>query len=201
MVPLGLAAIWAGGDVWLAVLALLGAGVAIEWLRLSRRNRAVAVAGLLYVGLACFSLAQLRQAPHGFANVIFVMLVVWAGDIGAYIAGRWIGGPRMAPSLSPGKTWSGAAGGLFCSTLAGLGVALAVSSPGHAAFAAAALAVVAQAGDLLESGLKRWSGAKDSGGLIPGHGGLLDRLDGLLAAAPVGFILWRAAGQGAFLWQ
>ncbi len=201
MTPLGLAAIWAGGAVWLVVLAFLGGIVAYEWIRLSHGATSAAT-GVGYVLLACVSLALLRLAPTGFGDVLFLMLVVWAGDIGAYLTGRQLGGPRLAPAISPGKTWSGAAGGLAFSILAGLAVAAGFGNPRpfHAGLIGAALALVAQAGDLLESGLKRWSGAKDSGGLIPGHGGLLDRVDGLLAAAPAGLVIRLLAGQGGYLW-
>ena len=145
--------------------------------------------GMAYVGFGWASLLVLREAQNGFGLVLFVMLVVWGNDIGAYLAGRLIGGPRLAPALSPSKTWSGAIGGLVLGAAAGIGVEMAFgrsAAPGgaHAGIVSAiVLIVVAQAGDLLESGLKRRFGKKDSGSFIPGHGGLLDRVDGLLGAA------------------
>jgi len=145
-------------------------------------------------------LAWLRTG--GWGNVLFVLLVVWATDIGAYLIGRFGGGPRLAPRISPGKTWSGAAGGLASALAVGLGTALFSQAPlAGALFVAAGFSVAAQAGDLLESGMKRHFGVKDSGRLIPGHGGLLDRLDGLLAAAPVAALLAAAFGRGVELWR
>lgn len=201
MVPLSLAAIRAGGGIWLATLTVLGAIVAIEWQRLCAGRPGAAAAGIAYVILACFSLDLLRQGPWGVGNVLFVMVTVWVGDIAAYAVGRLIGGPRLWPSLSPGKTWAGAAGGLAGSIVAGSLVAAAFGGGGRPSAVAALLGLAAQAGDLLESALKRWSGAKDSGGLIPGHGGLLDRVDGLMAAALTAAALWLGAGQRTYLWQ
>ena len=121
---------------------------------------------------------------------------MWAADVGAYAVGRSVGGPRLAPKISPNKTWSGLVGGLVAATLSGVFLAgwLDVAFlPGSGAMAAVVLGVIAQGGDLFESALKRRCGVKDSGRMIPGHGGLLDRVDSLLAAAPVAalmFWLW-----------
>lgn len=152
--------------------------------------------GLLYCGLPGIALIWLRAAPWGFHATLFVMAVVWGADIAAYFTGRAIGGARLAPAISPNKTWAGAGGGLAGALLvAGLAAWL---WPGHANAAgitrlaglALALAVLAILGDLYESWLKRRAGVKDSGTLLPGHGGVLDRLDGLVPAA--------VAGAGAF---
>jgi phosphatidate cytidylyltransferase len=158
-------------------------------------------AGILYLGISGLVLVWLRaDAEAGLANVLFIILVVWASDIGAYLVGRWIGGPKLAPSISPGKTWSGAVGGLASAVAIGLCVALlAPGGPGRAALVAAVLAVVSQAGDLLESAIKRRFGVKDSGRLIPGHGGLLDRLDAALAAIPLAALLAKLLGPGVVL--
>jgi len=213
-----------------AGLGLLALGSAAAWL-LSRgapyRHRLAA--GIPYLGLTIVAMLWLRDDPvAGRANLLFIMLLVWASDIGAYLAGRLIGGWRLAPRVSPGKTWSGAVGGLAAAALAGFAVGVVVAGgpvawpgpggagPGGAAAAwtaagwplqaalaaavAALLGVVGQAGDLLESALKRRFGVKDSGRLIPGHGGLLDRIDALLAVAPVAAILALAAGRGVVLW-
>jgi phosphatidate cytidylyltransferase len=118
--------------------------------------------------------------------LLWLFLVVWATDIFAYFVGRGIGGAKLAPSISPGKTWAGLVGGMLGAAVVGGIVSTATGGPIWLAIVAApVLAVVAQAGDLFESLLKRRAGVKDSGTLIPGHGGALDRLDGLLFATPV----------------
>jgi phosphatidate cytidylyltransferase len=167
-------------------------------------RRASDGAGIVYIGLGAIALIYLRQGPPGLADVLLVVFVVWGCDIGAYLTGRLIGGRKLAPFLSPGKTWSGAAGGLVCGTLSGVAVAAGFQAQpaGLAAAAAvsAVLSVAAEAGDLLESAIKRHFGKKDSGNLIPGHGGLFDRLDGLIAAAPVACLLSLGAVPGQTLW-
>lgn len=174
-----------------ALLVLLAGGAMMWW----AVKRPLFVSGVLYVGLALVALLWLRgwSVADGRRMVFFVVLVVWASDIGAYVAGRLLRGPKLAPSLSPAKTWSGAVGGLIAAMVVGELVA-GRWSPAVALFAAL-LAIVCQAGDLLESGIKRHVGIKDSGRLIPGHGGLLDRLDGLLAAAPVAAIVVLASRE------
>lgn len=152
--------------------------------------------GILYLALASIALYWLRvqTVPSGFVLVLFLLLVVWTSDIGAYFAGRGIGGPKIFPSISPNKTWSGSIGGVIAATLC---TALLKPSFGlngsHLGLAVAAigLSCVSQAGDAFESALKRKFDIKDSGNIIPGHGGVLDRLDALLLAAPV---------MAAFIW-
>lgn len=201
LLPLGVAAIWVGGWVWTLCLSVIVAGLCVEWLLLWRARvpksaaTGLLVLGIVYIAAAFGALLILRVGPAGRGNVLFVMVVVWAGDIGAYLAGRLIGGPRLAPRVSPGKTWSGAAGGTLSAVVAGL--ILGHGAP--AAELALGLSVVAQAGDLLESWVKRRVGAKDSGHIIPGHGGLLDRLDGVLAAAPAACAWSLLSGPGP-LW-
>ena len=155
-----------------------------------------------------------QQSGSGSANVIVLLVVVWASDIGAYLVGRAVGGPRLAPSISPGKTWSGALGGLVAAAAVGL-AASAILGSGHEAgrtMAGRAMAVrplalavliglVSQLGDLFESRLKRHFGVKDSGHMIPGHGGLMDRLDGVLTAAPAAALLALVLGRGVVLWE
>ncbi len=202
LVPVALACLWAGGWAWMLLTALAAFGMAAEWLLLCRRRPSAPLlwVGIAYILVAAAALAWLRAG--GWGSVLFVLLVVWATDIGAYLVGRFVGGPRLAPRISPGKTWSGAAGGLASALAVGLGVALLASGAlGQALAVAAGLSIAAQVGDLLESGMKRHFGVKDSGRLIPGHGGLLDRLDGLLAAAPVAALLAAALGRGVELWQ
>ncbi|AQR73230.1 phosphatidate cytidylyltransferase [Sphingomonas sp. LM7] len=141
--------------------------------------------GALYVGLPVLGLLALREQSNGFLLTLWAMALVWTSDTAAYFAGRAIGGAKLAPAISPNKTWAGFFGGLvgagvFAAILAagfGLPLILALCTP--------LLAMLSQLGDLYESHLKRRAGVKDSGSLLPGHGGVLDRLDGLVAVAPV----------------
>lgn len=165
---------------------------AVVNLRLGTPGRMPAL-GLPYLGLTVVALLFVRQ--DGWHAVAWLLLVVWSTDIGGYVFGRWIGGPKLAPRLSPKKTWAGLIGGAGLAAVIGA-VGWALMHHGGAgwlvaALAAIALALIAQAGDLAESAAKRHYGVKDSGTLIPGHGGVLDRIDGLLAAAPV-FALFSA---------
>jgi phosphatidate cytidylyltransferase len=162
--------------------------------------------GLAWIAVAGVAMLTLRLAPGaGLANTLFLGLVVAATDVGAYALGRTLGGPRLAPTVSPNKTWAGAVGGLLSGMAVGgvAGYALQPAEPGlpeAAVLAAGLLAVLAIAGDLFESWMKRRCDVKDTSGLLPGHGGLLDRLDGLLAAAPVAALLSLGAVPGAPFW-
>lgn len=142
--------------------------------------------GIAYAGLSGFALAMVRDDDRsGLVAILFLFAVVWATDIFAYFVGRAVGGPKLAPAISPGKTRSGAVGGAIGGVVAGLLAAI-VAGAGNLVllgFAALALSVVSQAGDLFESWVKRRHGRKDSGHVIPGHGGVMDRVDGLVAAA------------------
>lgn len=143
-------------------------------------------AGVLYAGIGMLGPALLRSdSEWGFTALIFLFATVWITDISAYFAGRIFGGPLLWPQVSPNKTWAGAVGGLAGGVAAGTLVAYAsgVGRPEVAGVLALVLSVLAQGGDLLESAVKRHFGAKDAGNLIPGHGGMMDRLDGFLVAA------------------
>jgi len=147
-------------------------------------------AGTLWLAVPCLAILWIAQGTNGRTNgraaILWLFAVVWASDIGAYAAGRAFGGPRLAPSLSPNKTWAGAVGGIVASGLVGWAAAVLLAAPVAIMVATSlVLAIAAQLGDLAESMAKRHFGAKDSGALIPGHGGLLDRLDSLLTAAAV----------------
>ena len=163
----------------------------------SAAKREHTIAGLAYAGTVALAPVALRRDPeYGLVALLFLMAVVWASDIGAFFAGRLIGGPKLAPVVSPNKTWSGAVGGTLGAVAAGGAVAAAAGLVNSLAVVCLALllSVVSQAGDLFESGVKRRFGVKDSSRLIPGHGGLMDRLDGFLAAAGAAGLLGVARG-------
>jgi phosphatidate cytidylyltransferase len=203
---------WAVGGMALAVVALalvsgfsagvlavvLLAGVAVTLVAgwVPRRDTTPAIA-FAYATLAAVSLALLRgDDGNGLKAILFLFAVVWATDIAAYFTGKTLGGPKLAPSISPGKTWSGAIGGTAAGVVAGAAAAAAAGSDavGIATVTALVLAVVAQAGDLFESAVKRRFGAKDSSRIIPGHGGLMDRVDGLVAAGFALYLIGAALG-------
>ncbi|MFQ3622512.1 MAG: phosphatidate cytidylyltransferase [Acetobacteraceae bacterium] len=207
-----LASLASGFGLWPSALALLGVGTVVAWaiargpaIRPEQARGAVwLAAGVVYIGIAGVGIIWLRDAAEsGRANVLFLVLVVWATDIGAYLAGRMIGGPKLAPAVSPNKTWAGGVGGLAVAAAVGGIAAWALAGPsgtGAAIAIALLLGVAAQAGDLLESWVKRRFMVKDTSRLIPGHGGLLDRADGLIAAAPAAAALSLAVGEGRVLW-
>lgn len=160
--------------------------------------------GALWVGLPCVCLLWLAcDEPTGRAVLLWALAVVWATDIGAYVVGRTLGGPRLAPRWSPHKTWAGLVGGMLCAASIGWATAawLDISPALPLALVSAGLAIVGQFGDLAESMAKRRFGVKDSSSLIPGHGGLLDRLDGLLAVIPVVALLTFIGGRSLLAWR
>ncbi len=167
----------------LVAILMAGTAVAIAEAAASGRSHAH-VPAIAYAGLGAMALALLRgDAAAGFWAVLFLFAVVWATDILAYFVGRAVGGPKLAPSISPGKTWSGAIGGTVAGIAAGAALAAAAgASMLVLAAVALLLSVVGQIGDLFESALKRRFGVKDSGTIIPGHGGVMDRVDALVAA-------------------
>ncbi|MBS9720508.1 phosphatidate cytidylyltransferase [Tianweitania sp. BSSL-BM11] len=166
-------------------LAAMVLGVAHE-ARQSGRNGIWVSGGIVYALLAAVSVDQIREgAAAGLAAMVFLFTVVWTTDSLAYVFGRLIGGRKLAPSISPSKTWSGALGGALAAVIVGAAVGrlMGIEAGFLLAVAALVLSVVSQIGDLLESAVKRRFGVKDSGRLIPGHGGVMDRVDGLVAAA------------------
>lgn len=173
---------------WSYAAVVLGTGLAALWLagQLRIKQGMWAALGLLYLAIPVFSFLYIRDS-YGAAHVIWLLCLIWAADIGAYFAGSMIGGAKLAPRLSPKKTWSGLIGGAVCAGAVsvliggyfGLGEPMVIGGIG------AGLAVWSQGGDIFESGIKRRFQVKDSGRLIPGHGGVLDRIDSLVVSAPV----------------
>lgn len=152
-------------------------------------NRRELAGGVLYVGLPILALLLIRQQQEGVLFTFWVLALVWACDIGAYAAGRFIGGAKLAPAISPNKTWAGLIGGVAMASVFATVLHMAYGLPWRLTLATPLLAVLAQGGDLYESWLKRRAGVKDSGTLLPGHGGVMDRLDGLVPVAPVAAFL------------
>ena len=235
MIVLALTAAYVGGIVFLVFWGLAAIGVAWEWQRLiggsrlqlrvaasvlalvaagavaDRDRRLAAGAGVVYAGAAMLAPALLRGSPtQGLAAILWLFAVVWGTDIGAYFGGRLIGGPKLWPSISPGKTWSGAGVGAVVSAVLGWAIAALAVPGGVSALPLLGLGLatsaLSQGGDLYESAMKRRAGVKDSSRLIPGHGGLMDRLDGfIVAAAFAAAVAWtRSEGPwiapGLFKW-
>ncbi len=172
----------------LAGPALLGVviGTILTGLLSFGRHSILSSLGVLFAALPAIALLWIRiDRPHGADAVFFVLLAVVATDVGAYVCGRLIGGPKLWPRVSPNKTWSGLVGGVSVAALASAGFSMVVpeAQPQHLAIAGGLLALISQAGDLAESALKRHFGTKDTSMLIPGHGGFMDRVDGLSTAA------------------
>jgi phosphatidate cytidylyltransferase len=195
------------GHAELAALALGAAAVAVGLLSLSSGHSLWSLGGLLYAALPAAALVFLRSDPSlGAIAVLYLFAVAWTTDTASYAAGRLIGGPRLAPRVSPHKTVSGFIVGALSPAIVGYVFALAFkgTSAWRLSLVSVALALACQAGDLLESAVKRHFGAKDMSQLIPGHGGLLDRIDGLLIAAILaGLIALRDPanpGRGLLIW-
>jgi len=177
---------------------LIGAG-AVGWLAGPRAGPWAGV-GLSYAGALVASVSLLRLSPsYGLATILWLFAVVWGADIAAYFAGRSIGGPKLWPSVSPGKTWAGAIAGALIGALLGLALASWTNRPMALFWLGLATAIVSEFGDLFESALKRRFGVKDSSGLIPGHGGLMDRLDAFVAACLFAAVVGGLNSRGSFI--
>jgi phosphatidate cytidylyltransferase len=191
-------------DVALIVLAVGLAAVAA----MARGRRNWAAAGFLYAAAAEMASVLVRLDPvMGFAALMFVLLIVWVTDSGGYFAGRGIGGPKLWPRVSPKKTWAGAIGGFAASlAVAGGFAAFDLGKAGPLLLLSAVLSAVSQLGDLFESAVKRRFGVKDSSHIIPGHGGLMDRLEGFVAAVVMAALLGLlrggadGVGRGLMIW-
>ncbi|HEY2247166.1 MAG TPA: phosphatidate cytidylyltransferase [Bradyrhizobium sp.] len=251
LIPVAIAAAYAGGWFWTALVTLCAIGLFVEWLMVtgaagnapllvtgasmlaisapflalrdvdiallvlalgliavgirSSAPRSWAIGGFLYAAAAQVASILVRlDRAEGFVALVFILLVVWCTDIGGYFAGRAIGGAKLWPRVSPSKTWAGATGGFILSLVVAGGFAMAgFGRTGPLLMLAAGLSVASQLGDLFESAIKRRFGVKDSGHIIPGHGGLMDRLDGFVAAVVVaaifGILRGGAGGVGTAL--
>jgi phosphatidate cytidylyltransferase len=210
------AAVLAQLDIPAAAIGVIAVGAALAWQgRLARTYRSNhrscpwAAAGILYAAILVICLILLRRDPQmGFAALAFLFATVWATDIFAYLTGRGLGGPLLWPRVSPKKTWAGVAGGLVGGVVAGSIVAYASAGthPVMGGVLALILSLAAQGGDLLESSVKRRFGAKDTSAFIPGHGGVMDRVDGLLVAALIAVVIGAlrfgaaASARGLLVW-
>lgn len=180
-VPLAIMSPWAAGPSFLALGLIMGAAMFVAVFDRSAKL----AAGVFYAGLPALAIVYLRDIDQGILIVFWTLALVWATDIGAYFSGRAIGGPKLAPQFSPNKTWAGLIGGVILTAVVSYLLHLYWALPLYLALLSIPLAVLAQMGDLFESWLKRKAGAKDSGTIFPGHGGVMDRLDGLIPVAPV----------------
>ena len=209
LAPLAIGVTWLGGVTFVIFWTVAASIVLWEWSMLARKRAHTMpayagwmLAGLVYAGLLLLAPIGLRgDAQFGPTAILFLFAVVWATDIVAYFVGRAIGGPKLWPAVSPKKTWSGAVGGTIGAVAIGL-ILIKLSGLVIApmlVLVTFGLSVASQAGDLLESAVKRHFGAKDASQLIPGHGGLMDRLDGFLTAAAAAVMvgLWRGGLDGA----
>jgi phosphatidate cytidylyltransferase len=180
------------GMAGLALAAVAVGAISVAALLFGQNSAPLSSAGVFYTGLPVVALGWLRgDDAFGFQSVLFILIIVAATDTAAYISGRLLGGPKLWPAVSPKKTWAGLLGGMFAAAIAGAIFSRFLGS-GSAAWLAAlgiVLAVIAQGGDLLESALKRRFGRKDSSQLIPGHGGFMDRMDGLVTASVAAALL------------
>lgn len=187
VVPLAIMAPAIGDGAGFPALGLIGAAFFFVG---ATTKRAWLAWGIVYVAVPILSLLLIRQQKDiGLVYTLWTLALVWACDIGAYFAGRAIGGPKLAPAVSPNKTWAGLIGGMAAASLFALAMHHFYGLGWAAVIATPFLAVLAQCGDLFESWLKRRAGAKDSGTLLPGHGGVLDRLDGVVPVAPAAALL------------
>lgn len=203
LAPAVLALVYFGGWPFNALIGLIVLILASEWTRMVDRRPPWMALGVVYIGLSCWALWKLRIDPEwGRVTLFWLLAVVWGADTGGFFFGMSIGGPKLAPAISPKKTWSGFLGGTFIAALGGWAVVAYMKGDAglEIALYSAAIAVVSQVGDLFESWIKRRFDVKDSGTIIPGHGGLFDRVDGLVAAAIVAVLVNISVGDNLLAW-
>ena len=185
------------------LFAMVLYGVVQDYRRGHAADGVWAAIGASYIGMAALAFVTLRAIPDfGFESILWAALVVIAADVGGYFAGRMIGGPKLWPAISPKKTWAGLGGGVVLAFLVGGLFSWATTGTYFPQVCAVSVvaAILAQGGDLAESGLKRHFGVKDAGSIIPGHGGVLDRLDGHMAAILVAAAVTFSRGEPVFIW-
>ncbi|HBR69568.1 MAG TPA: phosphatidate cytidylyltransferase, partial [Rhodospirillaceae bacterium] len=192
--PLVVLVIIGGGWPFRAMVLVFTLIALYEWVQISlkiKNNILYLVFGTAYVLLCFWYLYALREHFPVSTGLLFIAMI-WASDIGAYFTGKKIGGPKLAPKISPNKTWAGFAGAMVFPAIIGvlLSLTLEIQAIGMIAVIGLAVGAVGQAGDLIVSVMKRRAAVKDSGSIIPGHGGLLDRVDSMMLAAPVFYFLW-----------
>ena len=214
MLASAMIALWFGSWFWIGFVVLISGLVLWEWNLLVRRFGGSALSevawqfvGALYVAGAALAMMQVRLNYDMWTVLVAFLFPVIAVDVGAYFAGRTIGGPRIAPSISPSKTWAGLFGGMIAASIITVSIEVFDFGPttptgftmggiGLAMLSGALIAIIAQGGDFFESWMKRRAGVKDSSNLIPGHGGVFDRLDGFVA---VFFVLFLVAVVPAYI--
>ncbi len=194
VLPIPVLIIWLGGLVFNILMLVAAVLMAFEWCNMTytrgdsydqKQNNKWTIIGIVYIVGSIISLMYLRNLRQGFPIVMFLFMTVWATDIAAYFVGKTFGGPKILPAISPKKTWSGLFGGMFAAALVNVFVGVVMGSPFLMMIIFGAfLAIVSQVGDFLESWIKRKFDVKDSGTLLPGHGGILDRVDGITTTAP-----------------
>ena len=207
LAPLVLGAVYWGGWPFNVLIGLMVLILTSEWARMVGKRPGWMLLGLLYITFSCWAIWRLRMDPEwGRLMMFWLLAVVWGADTGGFVFGLNLGGPKLATRISPNKTWSGFLGGTLTSAVCGWGVvSYALNTPDHQigwriAALSAAIAVISQAGDLFESWIKRRFDVKDSGTIIPGHGGLFDRVDGLVAAALVTAFISLSAEGNVLIW-
>jgi len=211
LAPIVLLVVFAGGVLFNVFVLVVAIVMAFEWNDIVnhddqklRRNelRRWRLAGIVYVSVFASSLYYLmgsNEGGHGALTILLMVLIVWATDTAAYFVGRFVGGVKLMPSVSPNKTWSGAIGGVVAAMIVGGFAAPAVAyNFWQMLFLSIFLSLLSQMGDLLESWIKRQFRVKDSGYLIPGHGGVMDRIDGFVVVAPAFAVVTMVTGGSIF---
>ncbi|MBN9543365.1 MAG: phosphatidate cytidylyltransferase, partial [Alphaproteobacteria bacterium] len=186
-----------GGKIFEAMMLIISIIMALEWKGITSLRDDInkfkwEVLGIFYIFIPMFLTAELRDEYNGLEKIMYVFALVWATDTGAYFAGKTIGGPKILPKVSPKKTWAGLIGGIITALVISFVIKQYISEYSSIAFSYIVvpfISIFSQVGDFIESAVKRYFNVKDSGNLIPGHGGFLDRCDGMMFAVPLFYLL------------